>query len=469
MIPGPVCASLAPAQVSEILDADIEGADCVEVRLDYLDDPDAARRVPWRALPVPAIATCRGRDRGGRFDGAIDAELATLAAAASHGARFVDVDYRWARPIEGADVIASYHDFERTPDDLEGLVGAVCDRPGAMAKVATMARSWSDNRRLLDLLKRRWPKPLIVVGMGAVGEITRVVGPSRGSVLTYAAAGRGSAPGQLSLDEIVRTHRVRRLTPGTGLIGIVGNPVAHSRSPRLHNRAFRDAGLDLVYMRFPVEDVGDFFENAEALGVVGFSVTIPHKVEVMRFLDGVSEEAAAVGAVNTVYRRGGRWMGDNTDVGGVREALRDVNVRGRRVVILGSGGAARAAVAALGEAGSVTLLSSSREPGRLEWSRPVDVDAIGNYARHDADILINATPIGMSPASDACPVSGPIRAGVVFDMVYNPPVTRLLAEARRQGKTAIPGTAMFVRQAARQFEIWTGRPARPELFQAVVA
>jgi 3-dehydroquinate dehydratase/shikimate dehydrogenase len=469
MLPGPVCVSLTPTRVSDIFEAPIEGADCVEARLDYLDDPAESSLVQWNDLPVPTIATCRGRSQGGRFGGTIDEELKLLAAAVRNGAQFVDVDYRFATEFGGAQVIGSYHDFERTPDDLDNLIEAVCRTPAAIAKVATMVRCWSDNRRLLALLDRPWPKPVIVIGMGEMGEITRVVGPSRGSVLTYSSAGQPSAPGQLGLTDIVDTYRVRDLVPETGLIGIVGNPVAHSRSPQLHNRAFHEAGLDFVYMRFKVDDVGDFFENAARIGIVGFSVTIPHKVEVMRYLDGVSPEAAAVGAVNTVYRRNGKWMGDNTDVYGIQESLKDVSLAESHVVILGSGGAARAAVAALGEAVSVTLLSRSREPGRLEWSRRVEVDSIDNYSKHDADLLINATPIGMSPDVDESPLSEPIRADVVFDMVYNPPRTRLMRDAEEQGRTTIGGTTMFVAQASRQFEIWTGRSTSSELLRAAMA
>ena len=469
MLPGPLCVAVTPQRVADIFSTPIEGADCVEVRLDYLDDPGESVDVRWSQLPVPTIATCRGREQGGRFMGTVDEQLTLLHRAVQNGARYLDIDYRFAKEFEGAEVIGSYHDFDGTPDGLEELLEAVCRTPAAFAKVATMVRSWSDNRRLLALLDRQWSKPVIVVGMGEVGEMTRVVGPSRGSALTYASAGQASAPGQRELNEIENTFRVREIGRQTKLIGIVGNPVAHSRSPQLHNRAFREAGLDFAYLRFRVEDVGDFFENAAQIGIAGFSVTIPHKVEAMRYLDGVSAEAAAVGAVNTVYRRNGRWMGDNTDVHGVRESLKDVRLAGSRVVILGTGGAARAAVAALDEAGSITLLSGSREPGVLEWSRHVEVDRIENYARHDADLLINATPVGMSPQVDRTPLSEPIRADVVFDMVYNPPLTRLLREAEESGKRAIPGTTMFVAQAARQFEAWTGQAASTEVLWAAMA
>ena len=459
MFPGSVCVSLTPRRIDDVLRAQTAGADCMEIRLDYLDDPGEADQIAWRELPLPAIATCRGRDRGGRFEGSVNSELGILDRAVASGARYVDVDYRIARPFPSADVIGSYHDFEGTPEDLDTLMDSICRGPVSVGKIATMAGSWSDNRRLFRLLGKSWAKPVIVIGMGPVGQITRVLGPSRGSALTYAALEEQSAPGQLALGELIGTYRFPQITRQTRVLGIIGNPVDHSRSPELHNRAFQTARLDYVYLRFPVEIASDFCENAEAIGIEGFSVTIPHKVEVMKYLDEVTPEAEAVGAVNTVYREDGRWKGDNTDVYGIRVALKDFDLRGKSIVILGTGGAARAAVAALEPSSSITVLSRTHAVGTLDWSRPIRVDRLENYGSYDPDLLINATPVGMFPDLDSTPVVDVGNAAAVFDMVYNPPRTRLLKEAERRGKRTFSGTAMFIAQAARQFERWTGYEA----------
>ena len=464
MLPGPICVSLTPRRVEEIFFTDIDGADCVEARLDYLEDPEESTRTRWDCLKVPMIATCRGRDRGGMFDGSIDDELRILDRAVDNGARFVDVDYRFARPFDGAEVIGSFHTFEETPRDLERLMEAVCQSPVSVAKVATMVRSWGDNRRLLELLGKTWPMPVVVVGMGEMGQLTRIVGPLRGSALTYTRSGRASAPGQLSLEEVGKTYRLGKLSGATRLIGVVGHPVGHSRSPELHNRAFEALGIDYVYLKFPVEDLDDFLANADGIGIEGFSVTIPHKVEIVSRLSRLTAEAEQTGAVNTVFRRNGRWAGDNTDVHGIRRALAGVDVKGRKVVILGTGGAARAAVAALEEAASITLLSRRPETRIFPWPREVRIDRLDRIADYDCDLLINATPVGMAPDVNRCPVAGPIAAAVVFDMVYNPVETRLLRAAAEQGKRAISGMKMFLAQAARQFEIWTGKPAPEEVF-----
>lgn len=449
---GALCVVLTPRILDEVFAADLTGADCAEVRLDYLSNPQESLTARWDRLPVPVIATCRGRERGGEFDGSMEDETRILDHAVRNGARFVDIDYRYAKPLIGAQVIGSFHDFVQTPLDIESILSRACASAAQIAKVATSVNSWSDNQRLLALTSRQWPKPVIVAGMGDVGQITRVIGPSRGSFLTYAASTSASAPGQLTLRDMQDVYRFRRVKSSTKVIGIVGYPVGHSLSPVIHNRAFEMLNLDFVYLRFPAPDVKDFFDNARAIGIAGFSVTIPHKTAVIPFLDEVTPEAREAGAVNTVSSRGGKWIGDNTDVHGVRVALASASIdpTDKTVVILGSGGAAKAAGAALKGARQVKVLSRREVP---------------EAANYRCDLLINATPIGMYPYVDASPIQGPIHANYVLDMVYNPPITRLLRSAADQGKTVIQGTTMFLAQAARQFEIWTGHRAPSEIFE----
>jgi 3-dehydroquinate dehydratase/shikimate dehydrogenase len=301
-------------------------------------------------------------------------------------------------------------------------------------------------------MRRQWSTPLIVAGMGDIGQITRIAGPSRGSFLTYAAATRLAAPGQLNLREMLEVYNFRRVRESTKLIGILGMPVGHSMSPVIHNRAFQVSNLDFVYVKLPAPDVKDFIENARTIGLHGFSVTIPHKVAVMPYMGQLSAAASEVGAVNTVSDANGVWVGDNTDVHGVREAMRSAGFdpKQKRIVIMGKGGGAKSAIAATREAKEVVVLSR---------------DSIGTAKDYECDLLINATPVGMYPNVDAAPVSGALKANAVFDMVYNPPMTNLLRTAAAQGKTVISGTTMLLAQAARQFEIWTGQPAPAEVFE----
>ena len=448
-----LCVSLTPRSLDEVFSSDLTGVDYVEVRLDHLNNPQDSVLTRWDKLPVPVIATCRGKERGGQFAGSVEDEIRILQYAVENGARFVDIDYRFARQMPGASVIASFHDFEGTPSDLDALMQRICASPGDVAKIATMIVSWDDNRRLLELLSRPWPKPIIVAGMGDIGQITRVIGPAKGSFLTYAGlTANAAAPGQLTVREMNDVYRFRRAGRSTTLIGIVGYPLGHSLSPNIHNRAFEALDLDFVYGKFPTPDVKDFFDSAKGIGIYGFSVTIPHKTAVIPFLDELTPEAREIGAVNTVASRDGKWIGDNTDVHGVKAALASARFdpAGKTVVILGAGGAAKAAVAALKGAKKVEVLPRREVP---------------DASNRPCDLLINATPVGTFPYVDVSPLSGPIPAEVVFDMVYNPPITRLLRSARDQGKTVIQGTTMFLAQAARQFEIWTGHRAPSEIFK----
>jgi 3-dehydroquinate dehydratase/shikimate dehydrogenase len=447
-----LCVPLTPKKLDDIFAAELAGADIVEVRLDYLENPQESIHTRWDRLPLPVIATCRGRERGGEFNGSIEEETRILEHAAQNGAKFVDIDYRFAKPVAGAEVIGSFHDFASTPADIDSILQRACASSAQIGKVSTMVNSWSDNRRLLALSERSWPKPVIVAGMGDIGQITRVLALARGSFLTYGALGQGSAPGQIPVREMHDVYRFDRLKKSTKIIGIIGNPLGHSLSPVIHNRAFAAMNLDFAFVKCPTTDVKDFFENARAIGIEGFSVTIPHKSAVIPFLADLSAEAREAGAVNTVVWRNGRWIGDNTDIHGIRAALASASFdpAGKTVVIIGAGGAAKAAVVAVKGAKKVTVLPRQEVP---------------NARNYPCDLLINATPIGMYPLVDASPVAGPIPANVVFDMVYNPPITRLLRSAADQGKTIIQGTTMFLAQAAKQFEFWTGHRAPAEIFE----
>ena len=223
------------------------------------------------------------------------------------------------------------------------------------------------------------------------------------------------------------TYKFRRIQRSTKLLGILGMPVGHSLSPVLHNRAFDVANLDFAYVKLPAPDAQDFMENARAVGLSGFSVTIPHKIAMLPFMSRLTDSAATVGAVNTVSDEEGKWLGDNTDVHGVEVALQSVgfNPQGKKIVIMGRGGGAKAATAAVRGASVVRVLSR---------------DEVSGAAGSPCDLLINATPVGMFPKIEDSPIKGSIAADVVFDMVYNPATTALLRMAAAQGKTTVPGT-----------------------------
>lgn len=265
------------------------------------------------------------------------------------------------------------------------------------------------------------------------------------------------------------------------LYGVIGWPLAQSLSPLIHNTAFQACGMDAVYLRWEIapDRLEAFAAAFRLLGMRGCSVTIPHKVAIMPFLDEISPLARAVGAVNTLYWRGDRLCGDNTDVAGFMAPLlaRDLP-RATPVLLLGAGGAARAAAAGLREYGFRELfVCSPSNRSHLPLAEAFGMQAVTWEERHEvpAGLVINATPLGMrGKAEDETPYDfGAARAadgpGLAYDIVYNPLRTRFLAEAEAAGRQCLGGLEMFYAQADAQFRLWTGRGLPPEARAALEA
>lgn len=276
------------------------------------------------------------------------------------------------------------------------------------------------------------------------------------------------------------------ITAGTILCAVIGNPVGHSLSPDIHNAAFRHLGLDWVYTAFRVEDLAPAIAGVRALGIRGVSVTIPHKVAALPLLDSMEETAAKIGAVNTIVNTGGRLHGINTDGAGALRALTGAghNPAGASILILGSGGAARAIAFTLAEhAAPARLAIAGIVPGELTALcadiaaatsvSPVPLAMTKKSLREavaGSRFIINCTPLGMHPQADATPLPEGLLDSrhVVFDIVYNPLTTRLLKHARARGAAVICGIEMFLNQACLQFEHWTGLPAPAEVMREVL-
>jgi shikimate dehydrogenase len=254
----------------------------------------------------------------------------------------------------------------------------------------------------------------------------------------------------------------------TKIYGILGRPVTHSLSPAMHNAAFRELGLNAVYVAFPVTDLAQAAAGLRGLNILGSSVTIPFKEEIIPLLDELDPRAARIGAVNTVVNGNGRLCGYNTDWLGASQALKDkTSLKGKHVLLLGAGGASRAiAFAVLEEGGQVTLTDLDA-PRAAALARDLKVEAIPLEAvgQCPASILVNATPVGMEPNIDAIPINPDLlsRFRLVMDIVYQPLETRLLREARGRGAATIDGLQMLIHQATAQFELWIGEPAPLEV------
>jgi 3-dehydroquinate dehydratase/shikimate dehydrogenase len=466
----------------------VRGEDAVvELRIDKLASSE--ERVldalgPFvSSLGTPIVATYR-RERDGGSAGASDAERLELVAALARlpgVACDVELDCAWAverYAIARSRLLLSYHDFEGTPD-LPSLFDEMASHEAACYKIATRAASFDDTLAHFDLVERARARrvSLVAIAMGARGLATRVLGPAWGSELTFCAVSRATAtaPGQLTVDEARRTYRVERLTPETLVTGLVGGHLGYSRSPAMQNGAFAEAGIDGVYVPFEIDDVAGFVEavlgprRRVAWRVAGIGVTSPFKTAIVDALDALDETAARAGAVNTVVVDGSRLVGFNTDVEGAIRPLerRAGSLAGATVGILGAGGAARAVPGGLARRGARATvfardLARAAPVAERFGARLAPLSRVGESR---LDVLVNATPAGTDGvASGELPIDARAleRVRFVYDLVYAPERTPLLAAAERAGAATLGGLEMLATQAAIQFELWTGRQIEPE-------
>jgi 3-dehydroquinate dehydratase/shikimate dehydrogenase len=476
-----ICIALGLPDTTKLIEharREIEaGETFLEFRLDYLPNPEAGAEVLGQFLrdypEATILATCRRHQNHGKFNGGVEDQFRILNLAVQQGAQAVDVEIETAETAlpkvaalrELTHTIVSYHNFENTPR-IETIMRRITKVPADAYKVVTTARKPSDTGRVLAAGKAGGRTPMIVLAMGEVGFPSRVLSPSFGGLFTYAAPimTGGTAAGQVSAKLLRHLYHVDKLSKNTKVYGVIADPVRHSISPAVHNRAFQSRRIDSVYLPFliPTAQLRDFFQFAGELPMTGFSVTIPHKQKVIKYLDVVDPLAKRIGAVNTVWRRAGKWRGANTDVDGVLVPLsKHLRLAGSAILVVGNGGAARGAACALSDAGAkVTLTGRSidrvRSLAKFCASEPASREQL-NGRKFDA--LVHATSLGMFPNTNESFFNDEIPADVVFDMVYNPLETLLIRQANEQGKTTIPGIEMFVEQAVKQFELWSGESA----------
>ncbi len=467
-----LCATVAARTMSELRarrDAQ-EGADLVELRLDTVSRPDVAGALAGRRQPV--VVTCRPMWEGGGFVGSEDERREILLAACRLGAEYVDVEHGAAFADDilavrrGRGVVLSFHAFDGVPADLEARYRAMRGAGADVVKIAAAVGSLTEALRVTALASG--DEPRVLIGMGAAGIPSRVLAGRLGSCWTY--AGAGVAPGQLDLDRMRRQFRFHEISDRTAVYGVLGAPIGHSLSPAMHNAGFQATGIDAVYLPLEADGVDDFLTFARAVGLRGASVTAPFKEAVTAHVVEQDATSRAVGAINTLRRvDGGAWEGLNTDVSGLLAPLADrMRLAGTRATVLGAGGVARAAAFALhGEGAAVTVCAR-----RPERAAEVATVAPGSVAAPlpprpgSWDLLVNTTPLGTWPDVERSPLpDGPFDGQLVYDLVYNPSQTRLLADAGRAGCGTIGGLDMLVAQAVRQFAWWTGVTPSAELFR----
>ncbi|MEO0475684.1 MAG: shikimate dehydrogenase [Planctomycetota bacterium] len=514
----PIMVDTAEQALADAHRAQQAGADLVELRLDrFADDRDSAAKLVDNC-PLPCLVTIRPNWEGGEYDGDdmhrialieylgttctgpayFDIELATYDRSANLRQKvMLVVDHPGQPRPTDTGLILSSHDFNGRPADLIRRVKAMTEYGACrVVKLAWAARSLRDNLEAFEIISQRH-KPTIALCMGEHGLMSRVLAKKFGALLTFAAIDHenGTAPGQPTIDELKSLYRWDALDEHTRVFGVIGDPVGHSMSPAIHNAGFDEVGFNGVYlpMRIPPEyehfkaTVGSFLAE-RPLDFRGASVTIPHKQNLLRFVAEMNGEieplAAQIGAANTLtVREDGSLYASNTDYAAALDSVCDAmqvereELEGKRVAVLGAGGAARAVVAGFKAFGArVTVFNRTLEKAEaLASAFDAHAAALDDIINAEFEILINCTPIGMYPNEDATPYdftsqTQPVASNppLVFDTIYNPVETRLLREAKDSGCVTVSGAEMFVRQAAAQFELWTGQTAPSDRFWQVV-
>jgi 3-dehydroquinate dehydratase/shikimate dehydrogenase len=495
---GKLCVAITGASPEEMLERASEvlkETAFLEFRLDYLPKPAAAlpRLKAFLAEngAATAIATCRLTENGGRFTGSRTAALQILQSAAEAGFQLVDIELQSIEKLPrttmgqlrdaGAAVILSYHDFHATKD-LDAIYQRFKPFQPDFIKLVPTARSLADNLTLMRFLGRvddETNSSVVGICMGEPGIISRVLGLRAGSAFTFAAAtvGEETAPGQIAARTLIETYRIEQVDAATKVYGVAGNPVGSSLSPLMMNTAFRRETVNAVYLALQTSKADDLFKLAREVPIQGMSITMPLKEQVIPLLERTDPLSAKIGAVNTILRTpDGKFYGFNTDVAGIVAPLeRRLALKGAKILVVGAGGAARAAVFGCRDKGAEVFIlnrtpESAQKLAKQSGAKTIKRDAVAKTA---FDVIINATPLGMAGNTGKSVPAAPLEAAelntrYVFDLVYNPVETPLLRLARQKGIAVITGVEMFVQQGARQFEIWTGKPAPEEEMLRVV-
>jgi 3-dehydroquinate dehydratase/shikimate dehydrogenase len=463
-----------------------EGVKLVEWRLDFIRRPVNIKRL-LENRPCPAIATVRRPQEGGKWQRGEADRLVLLRTAIADGVDYIDLeaDVAGQIPRYGATKrIISYHNFHETPEHLDTVHEMLCELDPDIIKIATMANSPDDNLRVLKLCGTRRRVSTAAFCMGEMGLPSRILCGKFGSPMSFASFHRDRqlAPGQLSYQQMLHDYRYEQIDEATEVLGVIADPVGHSISPTVHNCCLREAGLDMVYLPFrvPAEHLDNFMGVCRQLGVRGLSVTIPHKEKILKHLTVLDDQVSMIRAANTAVFRGENAFGYNTDCSAAMECLLahldsrgdDRPLKGYKILVLGAGGTARAIAHVTHRAGAIVFVCArdhrkSETVAGAVGCKNLDWPARQNF---ECNVLINATSVGMHPNVDETPFEKHWlkKHLLVFDVVYNPERTVLIKSAQEFGCPTISGVDMFVAQAARQFELFTGRTTDRQLIRDTV-
>lgn len=464
-----ICASLKSGCYQELMAQMAEvstDANLLELRLDQLPALDFEKlSVLVSKATLPLILTLRSSHHGGSYNRNEHPYQMDLQRLAALKPAYLDVEADVPASLTAqiqADysevkLVVSYHNFQETSHDMDGVLALLHRHKAYWYKIAVKANSCIDMLRLMDWVQDK--RNVVAVSMGEEGQASRILGPCLGSNLTFGKSAAETAPGQLSVEMMVNRYRVPLLGRATRLFCLIGDPVSKSLSDRTHNHLIKEMNLNAVYVKVLVrkEEVGDFLTVARKMPFTGMSVTMPLKESVIPYLDEIDAKAQAIGAVNTLHFIDNKIIGYNTDCEGALNAIETkTSVNGKRVVILGAGGAARAvAYEAILRGAEVVIVNRDVDKAnalaKAFGCRALALEKMNDCRVEGYDILINTTPVAMPIDSDD------VHPGTtVMDIQAGQYMTPLLTAALAKDCQIVPSYKMFVEQAMGQFDVWYG-------------
>ncbi len=490
-----LCVSLIPESMNQLyswLDQ-IGEADLVELRLDHFQHCPIHEIKEKVALPV--IFTIRLPEEGGYWKGSEQERVNNFQKAINAGVEFIDIEWKAAQKTlpalrfnETTRLILSFHTAENDLEILKRQLHEMVKLPADVYKLIFTAHEFDDNLTayLLWQEAQKLGIKYVIHAMGEHGTLSRLWGAIFGNEWTYVSldGAAETATGQISLGAARKEYFLPEKTPQTRLVGLLGYPIAQSSGWRLHNRLLHkkktDVGnsanriKDFLYTNFPVKDFESFWPKWKDL-LYGLSVTIPHKETVVSYLTSLSPEVQVSGVCNTIFRRDGVWWGINADLLAIKELLKPY-AEGciQSALIIGTGATARSAIAALLQLGisPEKIFVSGRNTKKGEFLQNyfnigfVPQQQLFSYS---VDCIIQTTPVGMFPNVEEVPPGTDLfhEGMVVLDVIYNPEYTQFLKIAKDKGCHVISGREMFLRQAAYQFEIYSGVRASVEEIRSI--
>ena len=441
--------------------------DGVELRLDHFEKIDLTTLKAFlKACGLPVMFTVRRKDQGGAFQGAENERLALLESLSALQPAYLDLEYdvpqefrkKLFETYPKVSFLSSYHDFSQTPADIETIFKKVRVPYAHIFKLAFAAKSSLDGLRLLEYMRTKNEK-LIGICMGDPGQITRILAPLFGTVLTYAAIeeNASTAPGQITAKQLQEIYRFRELNRQTQIYGVIGDPVDKSLGHIIHNAVFKEEKINAVYLRIPVktEELTPFFQSILKLPFKGLSVTMPHKETIMPAMAQISIETRVIGACNTIQIKEGKLIGYNTDgIGALNAIEKHGLVFGRHILFIGAGGAAKGLIFEASQRGAFVSIVNRTPEKAIEMAATVKgrgggFDLLPEICKQGYDVIVNCIP-----ESDLIEEKWILPEKVAMDIVYVPKNTPFLIKAAQKKCKIVYGYEMFVGQALEQERIW---------------